>query len=158
MLFLQLQIGAEAYVLDTARIIEVLPLVSVRPIPGLPTAVAGLFSYRGAVVPVIDLSELTLGRAARRRISTRVIVLRYGARPLGVIAEQVTATIDRDAADFTASGITSEATPYLGPITRDGGRLIQWIEVDKLLPASVSRVLFREAGEPLWSSPESLPS
>jgi chemotaxis-related protein WspB len=158
MLFLQFQIGAEAYVLDTTYIIEVLPLVSVRSIPGSPAAIAGLFNYRGAAVPVIDLTELTLGRAAQRRLSTRVIVLRYGARPLGVIAEQVTATIEREAADFTASGITSEATAYLGPVTRDAGRLIQLIEVDKLLSASVSRGLFREAGEPLWSSPESLPS
>jgi chemotaxis-related protein WspB len=158
MLFLKFQIGPEAYVLDTAPIVEVLPLVSIRRIPRTPAGVAGLFNYRGKSVPVIDLSELTLGRAARRHISTRLIVLRYGVHLLGLIVEQATETIQREPADFSASGIASGATPYLGPVTQHAGRLVQWIEVDKLLPASVSHVLFRQAEEQSWSSPESQPS
>jgi len=158
MLFLQFQIGAEAYVLDATRIVEVLPLVSIKHIPGAPEGVAGLFNYRGQAVPVIDLSELTLGRTAQRHISTRLILVRYGAHLLGLIAERATETLRREAADFAISGISSDATPYLGPVTQAAGRLIQWIEVDKLLPASVSRVLFRQAEEQLWSSPESQPS
>jgi chemotaxis-related protein WspB len=157
MLFLQFKIGPEAYVLDTAPIVEVLPLVSIKRIPQAPAGVAGLFNYRGKAVPVIDLSELTLGRAAQRHISTRLIVLRYGVHLLGLILEQATETIQREPADFAASGIASDATPYLGPVTQDAGRLIQWIAVDKLLPASVSHVLFRQAEEQLWSSPESQP-
>ena len=158
MLFLQLQIGEDSYVLDTERVVEVLPLVRIQPIPGSPPGVAGLFNYRGTPVPVIDLTQLTLGHCAPRRLSTRLIVLRYNLYRLALMAEQATGTIQRDAADFTAAGLTSEATPYLGPVTRDAGRLIQWIQVDRLLPPSVSRVLFRPAEEPTWSSPESQPS
>lgn len=158
MLFLRFHIGAEAYVLDTAPIVEVLPLVGIKRIPQAPAGVAGLFNYRGKAVPVIDLSELTLGQGAQHHISTRLIVLRYGAHLLGLIAERATETIHREAADFAASGITTDAAPYLGPVTQDAGRLIQWIEVDKLLPASVSHVLFRQAEELLWPSPESQPS
>jgi chemotaxis-related protein WspB len=158
MLFLQFQIGADAYVLDTARIVEVLPLVRIKRIPKAPEGVAGLFNYRGTAVPAVDLSELTLGRAAHRHISTRLILVRYGVHLLGLIAERATETIQREATDFTAAGISSDATPYLGPVTQKAGRLIQRIEVDKLLPESVSRVLFRQAEEQVWSSPESLPS
>lgn len=155
MLFLKFQIGAEAYVLDTKQIVEVLPLLSVKRIPRSPAGVAGLFSYRGKPVPVIDLSELTLGRTARRQRSTRLILVRYGEHLLGLIAEQATATLQRGASDFTDSGIANDATAYLGPVAQDGGQLIQWIEVHKLLPASVSSVLFRQAEEQLWPSPES---
>ena len=155
MLFLEFQIGAEAYVLDTAQIVEVLSLVNVKRIPQAPVGIAGLFNYRGRPVPAIDLSELTLGRAARRHRSTRLILVRYGEHLLGLIAEQATRTLQREAVDFTDSGIANDATRYLGPVAQDGARLIQWIEVEKLLPASVSSVLFRQAEEASWPSPES---
>jgi len=156
-LFLKFQIGVEAYVLDTAQIAEVLPLVNIRSIPKAPAGIAGLFDYRGTPVPVIDLSELALGRPSQRHLSTRLVVVRHGNHLLGVIAEQATETIQRDAADFTASGVTNKDAPYLGLVTQDGGRLIQWIEVHKLLPASVSSVLYRQAREEPWPSPELQP-
>jgi chemotaxis-related protein WspB len=155
MLFLEFQIGAEAYVLDTAQIVEVLPLVSMKRIPQAPVGIAGLFNYRGRAVPAIDLSALTLGCAARQHRSTRLILVRYGAHLLGLIAERATITLQREAQDFTDSGITNDATPYLGPVAQDGARLIQWIDVRKLLPASVSNVLFRQAEEASWLSSQS---
>jgi chemotaxis-related protein WspB len=151
-LFLKFQIGVEAYVLDTAQIAEVLPLVNIQRIPKAPAGIAGLFDYRGTPVPVIDLSELALGRPAQRHLSTRLVVVRHGDHLLGVIAEQATETIQRDAKDFAASGVTNKDAPYLGPVTRDGGRLIQWIEVHKLLPAAVISVLYRQGREEPWPS------
>jgi chemotaxis-related protein WspB len=156
MLFLKFQIGRESYALDTAQIAEVLPLLTVTRIPQAPAGVAGLVNYRGRAVPVIDLSELLLGEPAAPHISTRLILVRYGEHLLGLIAEQATETLRRDAASFTESGIASDAAPYLGPVTQDGGRLIRWIEVQKLLPPAVSGVLFRHAEENAWSTPESL--
>jgi chemotaxis-related protein WspB len=149
-LFLKFQIGTESYVLDTAQIVEVLPLVNIRRIPQALAGIAGLFNYRGQPVPVIDLSELTLGRPAQRHLSTRLILVRHGTHLLGLIAEQATETIQRAVTDFAAAGITSDAAPHLGPVARDGGGLIQWIEVSKLLPASISSVLFRQAEEEAW--------
>jgi chemotaxis-related protein WspB len=156
-LFLKFQIGAEAYVLDTAQIAEVLPLVNIKRIPQAPAGIAGLFDYRGTPVPVIDLSELALGRPAQRHLSTRLVVVRHGDHLLGVIAEQATETIQRDATDFAASGVTNKDAPYLGPVTRDGGRLIQWIEVHKLLPAAVINVLYRPGREEPWPSAQLQP-
>ena len=74
---------------------------------------------------------------------------------LGLIAEKVTETVRREPADFVASGVTTDRAPYLGPVTHDGGQLIRWIDVQKLLPAAVSSVLFRQAEESAWSTPES---
>ena len=155
MLFLKFRIGSESYALDTAQIVEVLPLLEIAPIPQAPVGVAGLVNYRGAPVPVIDLSELTLGQPARPHISTRLILVRYGEHLLGLIAEQATETMRREAGSFADSGIANEEAPYLGPVTEDRGRLVRWIEVQKLLPAAVSKVLFRQAEENAWSTPES---
>ena len=155
MLFLKFRIGSESYALDTTQIAEVLPLLEITRVPQTPAGVAGLINYRGRPVPVIDLSELMLGEPGRPHISTRLILVRYGEHLLGLIAEQATEMMRREAGSFTDSGLASDAAPYLGPVTHDGGRMIRWIEVQKLLPTAISSVLFRRAGEDSWSTPES---
>jgi chemotaxis-related protein WspB len=147
MLFLLFDLGKERYALEAAGIVEVLPLVDVKQIPCAPPGVAGVFNYHGAAVPVIDLSHLALGQPARRRLSTRIILVNYSrdggtTHVLGLIAEGVTELLRRERADFTASGIGNESAPYLGPIAHDARGLIQWIDVNGLLSEAVRAVLF----------------
>jgi chemotaxis-related protein WspB len=147
MLFLLFQLGQDRYLLDTGRVAEVLPLVDITQIPQAPPGVAGLFNYRGVPVPVVDLSQLALGRPARSRLNTRIVLVHYpdasgGTRLLGLIAERVTETVRRDEADFVASGVTGDRAPYLGPVATDARGLLQWVAVESLLPASVRDVLF----------------
>jgi chemotaxis-related protein WspB len=148
MVFLLFQLGRERYALDIRRVAEVLPLLNLKQIPRAPAGVAGLFDYRGAPVPVLDLPQLTLGRAAQPRLGTRIVLVHYGAatgelRLLGLIAEKATETVRRDAADFVESGVTNDGAPYLGPVASDARGLIQRIEVDRLLSEEVREALFR---------------
>jgi chemotaxis-related protein WspB len=143
MLFLKFRIGSESYVLEATQIVEVLPLLRITPIPHAPVGIQGLVNYRGRPVPVIDLSELTLGQPARLHISTRLILVHHGEHLLGLIAEQATEMMRREPEDFTDSGVASGTAPYLGAVTQDGGPLTRWIDVQKMLPAAVSSVLFR---------------
>jgi chemotaxis-related protein WspB len=155
MLFLKFRIGNESYALDTAQIAEVLPLLQITRVPKAPPCVAGLINFHGRAVPVVDLSELMLGEPARTHISTRLVLVHYCEHLLGLIAEQATETMRCEAGSFADSGIASEAAPYLGPVTQDGGRLVRWLEVQKLLPADVRGVLFRQAEGKSWSTQES---
>jgi chemotaxis-related protein WspB len=155
MLFLKFRVGSESYALDTAQIVEVLPLLQITRVPKAPVGVAGLVNVRGTAVPVVDLCELMLGMSARPHISTRLILVRYGEHLLGLIAEQATETMRREAGSFADCGITNEGAPYFGPVTQDGGQLVRWIDAQKLLPAAVSGVLFRQSEEVSWSTPES---
>ena len=152
MLFLYFQLGNDRYALDCSQVIEVVPLLGLKRIPQAPAAVAGAFNYRGKPVPVIDLSVLALGRPARHHMSTRIVIVIYpGADSaqhlLGLIAEKATQTLRRDPADFTESGVVNDDAPYLGPVATDANGLLQWIDVKKLLPASVRDVLFKQALE-----------
>lgn len=149
MVFLLFQMGGDRYALDVRTVAEVLPLVSLKQIPKAPPGVAGVFDYRGTPVPVIDLSQLTLGQAAQHRLGTRVILVEYavaggGRHLLGLIAEKATETMRRDPALFVASGVASDGAPYLGPVSTDARGMIQWVEVDKLLPEAVRSALFRQ--------------
>ena len=150
MLFLLFQLGKDRYALDVRQVAEVLPLVHLKQIPQAPPAVAGVFDFRGAPVPVIDLSQTALERPAQRRLSTRIILAHYpdgngGNRLLGLMAEKVTETLRREPSDFVAAGVDNDDAPYLGPVASDARGLIQWIAVDQLLTPAVRDVLFQQA-------------
>lgn len=149
MLFVLLRLGEHHYALDASAVSEVLPFVEIRPLPGAPPGVAGVFDCHGVPVPVIDLSVLTLGRPAPPRLSTRLIVVRCpdargDTRLLGLIAERATETLRREPADFVDAGVTGHLA-CLGPVTVDAGRLVQRLQIAELLPPSVREALFGAA-------------
>jgi chemotaxis-related protein WspB len=148
MLFLQFEIDGDRYALDFRQLIEVLPLVNLKTLSGAPSGIAGMFDYHGSPVPVVDLSQVIAGRAALRRVNTRIVVVNYAMtdrapRTLGLIAEKATATVQLQEAEFAESGVANGDTPYLGPIARDARGLIQWLTVSQLLPLRVRNVLFQ---------------
>jgi len=69
-LFLVFCIGDERYALQAIDVVEVLPRLPLKPIARTPSWVAGVFAWRGAVVPVIDLCTLAFGHGAKARTST----------------------------------------------------------------------------------------
>ena len=149
MLFILFQIGRDRYALSAGSIIEVLPLMNLKRVPCAPGGVAGVLNYHGTSVPVIDLNEMLLAQPAARRLSTRIILVKYPleaqhSRALGLIAEHATNMIQRSIQDFKETGVESDDARYLGRVTNDTGDLIQWIEVERLLTPEVRKVLFRE--------------
>lgn len=75
MLFLLFQVGNDRYALEANRVVEVIPLLTLKHLPRAPRGVAGLFNYRGQPVPALDLSDLLLGQPAAERLSTRIIIV-----------------------------------------------------------------------------------
>jgi chemotaxis-related protein WspB len=158
MLFLIFELGRDRYALDVRQIAEVLPLVAVKVVPRAPPAMNGLFNYRGQVVPVVDLSQLTLGRPSARRLSTRIVLVHYpdkDGRPhlLGLIAERATQTARHEPSAFAASGIRNDGASYLGPVVTDARGLLQWIDVRTLLPPSFRDLLFTQPMDDRWALP-----
>jgi chemotaxis-related protein WspB len=155
MLFLIFELGKDRYALDVRQIAEVLPLLGVKQIPKAPKAMTGLFNYRGSPVPVIDLSQLTLGRPSAQRLSTRIVLVHYPDETgqthlLGLIAEKATQTARHEQSAFVSSGVTNTGAPYLGPVVTDARGLLQWIDVRTLLPPSFRDLLFKEPMDDQW--------
>jgi chemotaxis-related protein WspB len=152
MLFLLFHLGEDLYALDAGRIGEVLPMVRIKAMLGAPAGIAGLINHRGTPLPVIDLGVLTVGRPAPRKLSTRIVLVRDEApdgtpRWLGLILEQATETLRRDAKEFVFSGLGQASGSCLGPVLPDERGLIQWIDPRKLLSEAVKESLFRNATE-----------
>lgn len=153
MLFLLFQLDEERYALDASAVSEVLPLLPIRPIPRTPPAMAGVLSYRGLTVPVVDLCELALARPAEPRTSTRIVLVTHPhtggeGRLLGLIAERVTRTFQAEAALFKPAGVNVGEARYLGPVASGPEGLVQRIEVGELLTPALSAALFDSVVEP----------
>jgi len=147
-LFLLFRSGAAGYGLEAGEVAEVLPLRRLQPIAQAPAWVAGIFSHRGSLVPVLDLSLLLSGQAAATRTSTRIVLVHYrrgGAGPahlLGLIVERATDTLRCAPSEFRDYGLDNQGAPYLGPVYQGAQGLVQWVRVHDLLSAEVQALLF----------------
>ncbi|WP_321873270.1 chemotaxis protein CheW [Burkholderia ubonensis] len=161
MLFLLFELDGERYALEATRIVEVLALAPVKSIPGAPPWLAGAIDRHGKPVPVIDVAQLALGRAARRLRSTRLVVVRYhtpdaqpdappdagsaAGRMLGLIVEHATQTCRIDPARFADSGIATPHARWLGPVAGDASGFVQWVDVRRMIDDDARALLFPPA-------------
>jgi len=148
MLFLVFRLGSDRYAIEATQVVEVLPLVNWKCVPRAPAGVAGIIDYHGAPVPLIDLTQMALGKPSRKWMSTRIIVVNYRrdssdqTHVLGLMAEQAIETIRRAEEEFENSGLTVTESPYLGSVTTDPAGTIQRIEIKDLLSEGVRSRLF----------------
>ncbi|KVO66891.1 chemotaxis protein CheW [Burkholderia ubonensis] len=161
MLFLLFELDGERYALEATRIVEVLALAPLKSIPGAPPWIAGAIGRHGKPVPVIDVAQLALGRAARRLRSTRLVVVRCytpdaqpdappdsggtAGRMLGLIIEHATQTCRIDPARFADSGIATPHARWLGPVAGDASGFVQWVDVRRMLDDDARALLFPPA-------------
>ncbi|HAN73746.1 MAG TPA: chemotaxis protein CheW [Planktothrix sp. UBA8407] len=153
MLILLFYVGNDLYALDSSQVVEVIPRVILRKIYHAPDYVAGLFNYRGAIVPVIDLCHLIQGQPSCSYLSTRIIMVNYitkekHKRCFGLMAERVTETLNKPATSLTIdSGEKADQDhPYLGGIIMDEKGMIQYIRLEYLLSDAQHQYLLA-AGE-----------
>jgi len=148
MQLLTFTVAGEPYAIEARRVVEVLPLVPARPIPSTPVYIRGVFTYRGSLVPLVDMARRLADRPLTERLSTRVIVVDYhppaggGAGRLGLVAENVIAIVAAERAETSLPALELEAAPFLGRILRIDGRTVQVVEIDRLLPAPLAAGLF----------------
>jgi chemotaxis-related protein WspB len=150
MLLLLFQAGGQTYGLDTRSVIQVAPYPLCTPLPHAPAYVAGLATWRGRTVPVIDLVALIAGTPARPLLSTRLLVVEYAtpdgrSHPLGLVAEKAVETILFEQARREPQKVKIPDAPYLNGTAQHAGRVVQRLSLDELLPASVRDLLFPES-------------
>lgn len=137
MLHLVFRLGVERYALSSRQIVEVLPILAWRTMPGVPDTVPGVFSYHGTLVPVLDLGQLVHGQPTERQ-KARLVLVNYDAgsdqrRLLGLLVESATRLQHLDDNDFAASPVKSDVR-YAGPVATDADGLVQRIELEQLVP------------------------
>jgi chemotaxis-related protein WspB len=149
MLHLLMQLRDELYALPASCVVEVIPAVPLLHLPQAPPYVAGLLSFRGTVVPVLDLAVLTHGGTCPPTLSTRIVVVELRAadgarRVIGLRAERVTDTEDMNEQQFVSSGLAVAATPHLAGVARTARGLVQRVSVEQVIPQAVRDSLFAD--------------
>jgi chemotaxis signal transduction protein len=74
--------------------------------------------------------------------STQDAAAGRASQQLGLVAEDVISVCSAEDAEASLPSLEFGSAPFLGRILRIGGRTIQLLEVEKLLPGDVSSGLF----------------
>ncbi|WP_332856397.1 chemotaxis protein CheW [Duganella sp. S19_KUP01_CR8] len=139
-------IGADRYGLRLRDVVRVLPLLELKQLPLAPDAVAGLMDFHGQSVPVIDLCRASGMASGADHFDTRIIVVDYHGPEgtdhlLGLRAERVLGVQEVAEAQLANSGV--QAAPFLGQVASDAAGMLQLVELEQLLPASLRAMLFQ---------------
>ena len=146
MLTLLFNLGKDTFAVDSARVVEVIPRINLKKLARSSAHIAGVFDYRGRIVPVVDLCQLICGTDCKESLSTRIILFKIktggtsegsgsgsGEEIIGLMAEKVTETRKMSPDDFRFTGVRNETHPYLGEISTSKNDMIQFIRVENLL-------------------------
>ncbi|WP_455205033.1 chemotaxis protein CheW [Kaarinaea lacus] len=152
MLYLQVSIAKDHFLIATDKIAAVIPLVTIEKISRSPGFVEGYMNYKGCSVPVIDLGELLVQKKSKLRLSTRIILIHYHTNDnrknlLGLKAEKATDMLRLDSDRFTVKLASNQQTACLDTIASDG--LKQWkiVTVEKMLDRAAEDLLFTRCSE-----------
>ncbi len=133
MLILVFYIDNQRYAIETKSITEIVPLIQLTKLHQVPEYVAGMFNYRGAIVPVIDLSMMIQGTVSPDYFSTRIIIINFNNdKFLGLMATKVTDTMNIELNQLILPPITGEKISYLGEVINDQQGMIQYLNLPNL--------------------------
>lgn len=149
-LYVQLFLDDFRYIISTADIIEITPWVKLTKVPKVPEYIAGLCSYRGMSVPVVDLCGLFIGRSSDRKLSTRIIFLNISSadgksKVIGILVEKATEVVRVNEDDFMNPGIYGSDMPFVGPVLSDDDGLITKIMPKDIFQKIDNQLLFDQA-------------
>lgn len=109
MLVLLFHVDDNTYGIDLGRIIEIVPFVELKSLPMATPLIAGVFDYRGSIVPVVDVTKIISGSNSMPLLSTRIIIVsaknENAGRAFGILAERATETILCNESDFQSINI-----------------------------------------------------
>ena len=147
MLLLLFETSDGRYALESQQIVEIIPLLQAKKIPGAPTYVAGIINYRGLPVPVFDLCALAGEVPCRQYYSTRIILVEYPLavdqkRLIGLIAERATDVVRCSEADIRSYGILLEKPAEPGAAETGQEEIVQMFNVERMISADIVRGVF----------------
>lgn len=90
---LVLALAGERYGIETAHVLEVLPLRELTPLPGTPSFVLGVVNHRGRILPVLDLRRLFDLTGQGVTEGSRVVAVEAGGMMFGIFADAVTGVV-----------------------------------------------------------------
>jgi purine-binding chemotaxis protein CheW len=128
-------VGGEEYALDIMRIKEIINPLRITPVPKVPQFIEGVIELRGAIIPIVDLrAKLAMSEAAYNQF-TVIIVVRVGAKTVGVVVDAVSDVLNIPTKDIQPTpdfGAQVDAR-FISGLAKAGERLVVLLDIDKVL-------------------------
>lgn len=77
------------FAIDVEKMIEIIEMVEIRPMPNSPAFLKGVINYRGKVVPICDLNFLFEGKNQKVTLNTPIIMVEIEGKLMGFMVETV---------------------------------------------------------------------
>jgi len=111
---------------------EIVPLLPIEPLPGMPRFIAGLCIIRGSPVPVVNAELLFGGRHTR---ASRLVTITIGDRLIALAVQDVLGVRSIDAVSLSA------LPPLLQEAAGDAVQAIRTLDGELLLVLSQARLV-----------------
>jgi purine-binding chemotaxis protein CheW len=139
-----LRVGAEEYVVDLARVDEVLRVPPVTPLPRAPAFLEGVVNLRGEMLPVVDVRRRlgvpkgqgqAFSPGGKPRNLERLVVCRIGRRRVGLIVDAATHVVKVTRNDLRPAPLASGPgrAPYVLGVCGGAGSLKLLLDVKALV-------------------------
>lgn len=127
------QLYEHEYALPAGRVVEVLRMVALTPVPEAPPWLPGVLNLRGVVIPVVDLRERLGMPAAAYSLNTPIIVVNGCNRRLGLIADAMIDVVGLtvDALEHFERGGADQS--IVVALAHTGSRVILVLDADRVL-------------------------
>jgi purine-binding chemotaxis protein CheW len=133
--YLTFTLGQEEYGVEILKVQEIKGYSAITPIPNTPSYIKGVMNLGGTIIPVVDLRAKFGMVATEYNQFTVIIVVRVGAKVMGVIVDAVSDVLNIPATDIQAApdfGAQVE-TRFISGMAKAGEKLVVLLEIEKII-------------------------
>jgi purine-binding chemotaxis protein CheW len=136
--FILFTVAGTTYALRSRDVAHVEMVEQVTAVPNAAAFVDGVVFSRGEVVPALNLRARFGFERAPHDLSTRLLVVRAGARTVGLVVDAAREFVTIDAASIQppATALTGLSGRYLEGVANIGDRLILLLNLSEVLTFS----------------------
>jgi purine-binding chemotaxis protein CheW len=114
--FLTFYVAGEVYALEICRVLEIISIMPVTPLPEFPDYIKGVINLRGGIIPVMDMRLRLRKEPEAYDTKTCIVIIEVNELSIGLIVDSVSEVT------FIESG-SVVVTPELG--NRADGRYVE---------------------------------
>lgn len=131
-------VGGQEFCTEVTFVREIRGWTPVTPLPHAPSFVRGVINLRGAVLPIVDLSERLGFDPTVPTARHVIIVVQVGKQIIGLLVDAVSDIITHSAADIqTTPEVASEATKsFIRGVIAINNRMVSLLTLPSVVPAN----------------------
>jgi len=133
--YLSFFLSNEEYGLQILKVVEIIGIMNITPVPRTPEFIKGIINLRGKVIPVMDL-RLKFGMDPKEHTAeTVIIVVQAQGIEMGIIVDKVSEVLDIAAENIEAApsfGVEVN-TDYILGIGKAEGKVKLLLDIDRVL-------------------------